>query len=317
MSRHVVTVFGGSGFLGRHLVRRLARTGAVVRVATRDPVGAAALKPMGDVGQIVPVYADISNRAQIDAAVAGADTVVNLVGILVGSGRQTFETAHVEGAAKVAAAATAASARRFVHVSALGADAASPSAYARSKAAGEAAVRTAFPAAVVLRPSVVFGPEDNFFNLFAGIMRLSPVLPIFGPGEDGTRFQPIYVGDVADAIMKAALDRNVQGKTYEIGGPTVYSFRALMQLLLSVTGRRRLLVPVPFALAAIAAWFLQILPNPLLTCDQVALLRQDNVVGKGAATLADLGIDPTPAEAILPSYLARYRLPVTLTGRTA
>ncbi len=317
MSRHVVTIFGGSGFLGRHLVRRLARTGTIVRVATRDPVGAATLKPMGDVGQIVPIYADISNRAQVDAAVAEAEMVVNLVGILFESGGKTFQTTHVEGAANVAAAATAAGARRLVHVSALGADPTSPSAYARSKAAGEAAVRTAFPGAVVLRPSVIFGSEDNFFNLFAGIMRLSPVLPVLGPGEEGTRFQPVYVGDVADAIMKAVLDRNTQGKTYEIGGPTIYSFRAMMELLLTVTGRRRLLIPVPFVLATIAGWFLQILPNPLLTCDQVAQLRQDNVVGKGMMTLADLGIDPTPAEAILPSYLVRYRLPVAPAGRTA
>lgn len=312
MSRHVVTVFGGSGFLGRHLVRRLAQTGAIVRVATRDPVGAALLKPMGDVGQIVPVYADLTNRSQIDAAVAGAGTVINLVGILFERGRATFDAIHTEGAGAVASAAAAAGVGQLVHISALGASADSPSAYARSKVAGEVAVREAFPTAVILRPSVIFGPEDNFFNLFAGIMRLSPFLPVFE-----SRFQPVYVGDVADAAMKALTGPLAQGKTFEIGGPTVYSFRELMELLLSVTARRRLLVPMPFGLASFAAWFLQLLPNPLLTCDQVKQLQRDNIVGEGAATLADLGIAPTPAEAILPSYLARYRLPTAPWGKAA
>lgn len=329
MARHVVTVFGGSGFLGRHLVRRLARTGAIVRVAVRDPEGASFLKPMGDVAQIVPIGADLDDPALVAAAVSGAETVINLVGILDESGRATFQRVHVDGAATIARAAAAAGARRLVHVSALGADAHSASAYARTKAAGEEAVRAAFPAASILRPSVVFGPEDNFFNLFAGIMRISPVLPVFGCpmpprialfsdgaflrvdwfGSGGTRFQPVYVGDVADAIMRLLAAQAPVGRTYELGGSRVYSFKELMELLLAVSRRKRLLVPVPFSLAIIAGWFLQLLPAPLLTVDQVRQLRRDNVVAAGALTLDDLGIEPTAAEAILPTYLSRYRLP--------
>ena len=337
MNPRVVTVFGGSGFLGRHLVKRLAAEGAIVRVAVRDPGGANYLKPLGDVGQIVPWPADVTDRALVGAAVAGADTVVNLVGILFERGRSTFQRVHVEGAANVAAAAKEAGARRLVQVSALGADANSPADYGRTKAAGEVAALDAFPDATVVRPSVVFGSEDKFFNLFAGMARLLPVLPVFGCptipkvslfGEDGlvkvdlygnggTKFQPVYAGDVADAIMRALSADDSKGRTFELGGPRVYSFKEIMELMLATIGRRRLLVPWPFAIANIQAWFLELAPVPLLTRDQLRLLQRDNVVSAGALTLADLGIEAVAAEAILPTYLHVYQHAGERVPRTA
>jgi len=337
MNPRVVTVFGGSGFLGRHLVKRLAAEGAIVRVAVRDPGGANYLKPLGDVGQIVPWPADVTDRALVGAAVAGADTVVNLVGILFERGRSTFQRVHVEGAANVAAAAKEAGARRLVQVSALGADANSPADYGRTKAAGEVAALDAFPDATVVRPSVVFGSEDKFFNLFAGMARLLPVLPVFGCptipkvslfGEDGlvkvdlygnggTKFQPVYAGDVADAIMGALSADDSKGRTFELGGPRVYSFKEIMELMLATIGRRRLLVPWPFAIANIQAWFLELAPVPLLTRDQLRLLQRDNVVSAGALTLADLGIEAAAAEAILPTYLHVYQHAGERVPRTA
>ena len=331
MDQPVVTVFGGSGFLGRHLVKRLADAGRSVRVAVRDVEAANFLKIDGDVGQIVPWPADITNPTQVAAAVEGADQVVNLVGILYERGRRTFQRIHVDGAANVAAAATAAGARALVHVSALGADAESPALYGRTKAAGEAGVRQALPGAAIIRPSVVFGPEDNFFNLFAGLSRLTPVLPVFGCplwpritlfpegglvdidlyGDGGTKFQPVYVGDVAEAIMRIlARPEECAGKTYELGGPVIYSFKEIMELLLREIGRKRFLVPMPFGLAKFDAWFLEFWPKPLLTRDQVSLLMRDNVVSLGADGFEDLGIDPVTAESILPTYLRRFRPPV-------
>ena len=327
MTPRIVTVFGGSGFLGRHLVGRLAAKGYIVRVAVRDPEGANYLKPLGDVGQIVPWPADVADKALVGAAVAGTDAVVNLVGILFERGRRTFQRVHVEGAANVAAAAKEAGARRLVQVSALGADAHSPAVYGRTKAAGEAATLDAFPDVTIVRPSVVFGPEDKFFNLFAGMARLSPVLPVFGCptipkvslfgedglvkvdfyGDGGTKFQPVYVGDVADAIMRALSAGDSKGLTFELGGPRVFSFKEIMELMLAVIGRRCLLVPWPFAIAELQAWFLELAPTPLLTRDQVRLLKRDNVVSPGALTLADLGIEAAAAEAILPTYLHVYR----------
>lgn len=313
MAYRVVTVFGGSGFIGRHLVRRLAKRGWRVRIATRNPNDALFLKTAGAVGQIVPVFANIRDDHSVAAAVAGADYVVNLVGILYESGRQTFAAVHHEAAGRIARAAAEAGAGRVIQISSIGAAPESRSRYARTKAAGERAVVEAFPDATILRPSIVFGPEDGFFNLFASVTRLSPFLPLIGGGR--TRFQPVYVGDVADAIL-ACLDRDdSKGRTYELGGPTVYTFRQLMELLLRTIGRERALVPVPWTIAGLQALVLGMLPKPLLTRDQLAQLKSDNVVAEGALTLADLGIAPTAAEVILPTYLDRFRIGGRFAGR--
>ncbi|MBI4183490.1 MAG: complex I NDUFA9 subunit family protein [Proteobacteria bacterium] len=323
MQRRLVTVFGGSGFIGRHLVRRLARQDWIVRVAVRDPEAAKFLQPMGGVGQIVIVRADLAHEAHVEAAVADAEAVVNLVGILYERGRATFAEVHLRGAERVAKSAAAAGARHLVHVSAIGASRQSRARYASSKAAGEEAVRSAFPQAVVLRPSVVFGPEDDFLNRFAAMARCLPALPVVGAsprltvrdgrpvfeplGGGGPRFQPVYVGDVAEAIARALADPKAAGKTFELGGPRVYSFRDLMEIVLAEIRRRRLLVPVPIPLAKLQAAVLGLLPKPPLTRDQVEMLKRDNVVGEGALGLADLGIAPTPMETVLPTYLARFR----------
>lgn len=301
----VVTVFGGSGFIGRYVVEKLAKRGWMIRVAVRRPDDALFLKTAGQLGQIAPIAANIRDQRSVEAVIAGADAVINLVGILFESGPQRFAKVQAEGPGRIAAAAAAAGVRQMVHISAIGADSASPAAYGRSKAAGEQAVRAAFPAATILRPSIVFGPEDGFFNRFAAMTRLSPALPLIGGGR--TRFQPVYVVDVADAVL-AALERpDAAGQTYELGGPGTYSFRELMQLLLQEIGRRRLLIPIPFALASIQGALLQYLPSPPLTLDQVRLLKRDNVVSPGAKGLADLGIAPTAVEVILPTYLDKYR----------
>ncbi len=300
-----ITVFGGSGFIGRHVVTRLAAQGWVIRVAVRDPVGAAFLKPMGNVGQIVPMRADLTDPAAIEAAVSGVQAVVNLVGILYERGRQRFGPVHGAAPARLAEIAAKAGVERFVHVSAIGADPRSASAYARSKAAGESGVRAAFPAATILRPSIVFGPEDSFFNRFGMMAKLLPALPLIGGGR--TRFQPVYVGDVAAAVVRALDDPACRGATFELGGPQIYTFKELMQLLLATIGRKRLLVSLPFGLAQLQAAFLEWLPVPPLTRDQVRMLKYDNVVSPGAKGLGDLGITATPVEAILPSYLDVYR----------
>lgn len=305
MASRVVTVFGGSGFIGRYVVKRLAQQGWTVRVAVRRPSAAAFLKTLGDVGQITPMRAPLQDEKAIKAAVAGADGVINLVGLLYQKGRQRFDAVHHLGARKIAEAAAEAGVARLVQMSAIGADPVSPADYARTKAAGEEAVRKAFPGAAVVRPSIVFGPEDGFFNLFASLARISPVLPLIGGGK--TRFQPVYVGDVADAVVKCLTDPDCAGKTYELGGPQVYSFKQLLELLLREIGRRRLLVPLPFWVASLEATFLELAPVPLLTRDQVRLLRRDNLVAPDALTLADLGIQPTAVEVILPTYLDRYR----------
>ncbi len=297
-----VTVFGGAGFVGRYIVKRLAAAGAGVRVASRDPERAKFLKPAGSVGQIVPVQANLRHPESVCAAVDGVDAVVNCVGVLTGRGAQSFAAVHVAGAAAVASAAAETGAERLVHVSALGADAAAAAEYARSKAAGEAAVREAFPDAVILRPSIIIGPEDSFFNRFAPLARLVPALPLIGGGL--TRFQPAYVGDVAEAAV-AALDW--QGGVFELGGPKIYSFKQLMELLLAETGRKRLLAPVPFEFMKVKAAFLQFLPGAPITPDQVELLKSDSVVSEGAAGFAKLGIQPTDIETVIPAYLARFR----------
>jgi NADH dehydrogenase len=313
----VVTVFGGSGFIGRYVVRRLARAGARINVIVRDVEGAKFLKPMGDVGQIALMRGSIADRKLVEAALIESDSAVNLVGILYPRGRQRFETIHHEGARTVAEAAAACGVGRLVQVSALGADPLSPSLYARTKAEGEAAVRKAFPDATIIRPSIVFGREDSFFNKFAGIARMAPALPLIGGGR--TRFQPVYVDDVACAIVTALDDAAAPGRTYELGGPRIYSFRQLMELMLAEIGRKRLLVPVPFWAARLKASLLQLLPVPPLTVDQVRLLERDSVVSPGVPGLKDLGVDPVAAELILPTYLRRFRAQprLDLGGRLA
>jgi NADH dehydrogenase len=301
----LITVFGGTGFVGRHLVRRLASQGERVRVAVRHPDEGLFLKTLGEVGQIDLAAANLRDADSVTRAVEGADAVVNCVGILFQSGRQRFAKIHGEGAGLVARAAAAAGAGAMVHVSAIGADAGSPAAYARTKAAGEAAVKAAFPSAAILRPSVVFGPEDQFFNRFAALARISPALPLIGGGK--TRFQPVYVGDVAAAIVAALNDPAAAGKIFELGGPRVYTFRDLMRIVLRETGRRRLLLRLPFALAMIQGLFLELLPTPPLTRDQVRLLRRDNVADPARPGLRELGIDPTPVEGMVETYLARFR----------
>jgi NADH dehydrogenase len=305
MERRVITVFGGSGFIGRHLVQRLAAGGWIVRVGVRDPEAASFLKTMGDAGQIVPMAADVTDPASTAAAIDGAEAVVNLVGILYERGRRTFQRVHVDGAATVARAAHEAGAKRLVQMSAIGADPDSPAAYGRTKAAGEDAAKAAFPGVSVVRPSVVFGPEDDFFNRFASMARILPVLPVFD-----VSFQPVYVGDVADAIVRILDDPATAGRTYELGGPRVIRFRELMEIVLEETGRRCLLLPLPLAVAELQATFMELLPKPPLTRDQVKLLGRDNVVDPGAATLKDLGIEPTAIEVVVPTYLHRYRPPI-------
>lgn len=302
--RKVATVFGGSGFIGRYVVQRLARRDWIVRVAVRDPAGARFLQTQGRVAQIVPLAANIAEDAAVERAVAGANLVVNLVGILHERRRGDFQRIHVEGAGRVARLAAAAGVERLVHVSAIGADPASPSAYGRTKGEGEQAVRAAFPEATILRPSIVFGPEDRFFNRFAALARLLPVMPVIC---GGTRFQPVYVGDVADAVVAAAEREEAKGRTYELGGPRVLTFRELLRFVLDATGRRRPLVDVPLGLARLQARLGEWLPNPPLTTDQLLMLQRDTVVAEGALGLHDLGIAPKAIEAVVPGYLARFR----------
>lgn len=305
MAAGTITIFGGSGFIGRYVVARLADSGWTIRVAVRRPERAKFLKPLGNVGQIVPVACSVRDQASVEAAVAGTDAAINLVGILHEHGRQRFATVQAEGAERIAAAAAAAGVERFVQLSAIGADENSTAAYARSKAAGEKAVARHLPGAAIIRPSIVFGPEDGFFNRFAAMARLSPVLPLIGGGK--TRFQPVYVGDVADAVVAALEAPGSRGRTYELGGPHVLSFRELMELMLRIIRRRRLLLPLPFGLARVMALPAELLPTPPLTRDQVELLKRDNVVAADAEGLAAFGIRPHSLEVILPTYLDRYR----------
>jgi len=298
-------VLGGSGFIGRYIVQRLAARGDVIPVGCRHAQEAKFLMPLGNVGQIATINVTIGDEQVLHAFLAGNDALVNCVGILRESGAQTFERAHHTGPARLARLAREARIERFVHISAIGADSRSTSAYARTKAAGEAAVRDAFPTVTILRPSVVFGPEDQFFNRFAAIAAISPVLPLIGGGH--TRFQPVYVGDVANAVLKCLDDPTTAGRTYELGGPKVYTFRELIQLLLDEIRRKRLLVDLPFGLAAAQARLMSILPSPPLTADQVELLKRDNVVSSSALTLSTLGITQTAVEGILPTYLERLR----------
>lgn len=304
----LVTIFGGTGFLGRHVVQALARRGYRIRVACRRPDLAGHLQPLGNVGQIHAVQANLRYRWSVDRAVEDADVVINLVAILYETGKQTFDAVQDFGARAVAEAARSAKAR-LIHVSAVGADEGSGSEYARTKARGEKAVFETVPGAVIFRPSIMFGPEDGFFNKFADMARFSPVLPLVGGGK--TRFQLAYVGDVAEAIARAVDGRVAGGKVYELGGPEALSFRECMEKMLEITDRKRWLVNVPFGVARLQASVLQLLPRPLLTVDQVTLLQSDNVVSDQAEregrTLTGLGITPHTLDAILPTYLWRYR----------
>jgi len=307
-----IVVIGASGFVGRYVVKHLAAEGAVIAAVSRTASSAGFLRPMGDVGQIALIDANIADRDRLAPLLKGAEGVVYAAGILFQRGAQRFRTLHETGPAGLAALAAAAGVRRFVHISALGADPASPALYSRSKAAGEAAVRAAFPAATILRPSLIFGPEDAFFNRFAGIARISPVLPLIGGGR--TRFAPVYVGDVAAAVA-AALDReDAPGRTYELGGPGVETLRVLFEMILRGINRRRLLLPVPFGLAMVLALFNELLPRPPLTRDQVRMLQRDSIPEAGAPGLVELGVEATALELILPTYLDRYRRRGGLTG---
>jgi uncharacterized protein YbjT (DUF2867 family) len=304
----LVTVFGGSGFLGRHVVGVLAKRGYRIRVAVRRPELAGYLQPMGRVGQIHAVQANLRYPDSITAATRDADIVINLVGILFERGRQRFDTVMTAGAQAVARAAKA-SAAPLVHISAIGADENSSARYARAKAEGERLVLSADNAAIIFRPSIIFGPEDDFFNRFAALARISPALPLVGGGA--TRMQPVLAGDVAEAIARA-VDGNLRpGTIYELGGPDVHTFKQLMQFVLATTQRRRLLIPVPFALMKLQAAVLQFLPKPPITPDQVELLKRDNVVSDEAKrdgrTLEAMGIRPETIEAIVPTYLWRFR----------
>lgn len=302
----LVTVFGGSGFIGRYIVKRLAEQGYRVRVAIRRPDEGLFLKTMGAPGQIELFQANIRVPASVARALQGAAAAVNCVGILQESGPQKFQAVQAFGAEVIAKLAAEAGVQRLVHVSALGADAESASAYARSKAAGEQGVLKRFPNATILRPSVVFGPEDDFFNRFAAMAAVSPVLPLVDGGH--TRFQPVYVGDVAEAAVKALFLPDAAGRIYELGGPKVYSFRELMQLLLATIQRSRLLVPVPGAALRPAAFLMELLPFAApITRDQITLLKHDSVVGEGAMGLERLGITPRPAEGLIETYLSRHR----------
>ncbi|MGI9384496.1 MAG: complex I NDUFA9 subunit family protein [Methyloligellaceae bacterium] len=308
-SSSLVTIYGGSGFVGRHVVQNLAKTGCRMRIAVRRPDLAGHLQPLGGVGQIHAVQANLRYPDSVREAAQGADAVVNLVGILVEQGRQKFDVVHAEGAGEVARAAKDAGAKALVHLSAIGADPQSQARYARTKAAGEQAVQDGFPEAVILRASVIFGPEDDFMNRFGAMSRMLPALPLIGGGE--TRFQPVFVGDVAEAVRAALDGRAKPGSIYELGGPEVETFRDLMKKVLRHVERRRPLISLPFWLAKFEARFLQLLPNPLLTVDQVRMLQSDNVVSADAIaarrTLEGLGIEPTPMDAVIPAYLERFR----------
>ncbi|MFZ0401764.1 MAG: complex I NDUFA9 subunit family protein [Pseudolabrys sp.] len=304
----LVTVYGGSGFLGRHVVRALAKRNYRIRVAVRRPELAGFLQPLGRVGQIHAVQTNLRHARSVETAARDAQVLINLVGILYERGRQRFDAVHTYGAEQVALAANAHGAR-MVHVSAIGADPNSPSAYGRSKANAEQLVIAAQPSTTIMRPSIIFGPEDDFFNRFAALARISPMLPLIGGGL--TRFQPVFVGDVAAAIADAVDGKTRPGTIYELGGPDVRTFKELMQFVLTTIERKRLLVSLPFFVARMQAMFLQYLPKPLLTPDQVELLRSDNLVSEAAKsearTLQGLGIEPEPMVAIVPSFLWRFR----------
>lgn len=305
----IVTVFGGSGFIGRYVAKKLAKQGWRVRCAVRRPNEALFLKPYGDVGQVEPIQANIRDEASTLRAIRGADAVINLVGILYSAGKQTFDAVQLEGAERIARLCAAEGITNVVHLSAIGADPESEIEYSRTKGLAEQAMLKHVPHATILRPSLVFGQEDQFFNRFAKMARMLPVMPLIG-GD--TKFQPVYVGDVAQAAVNALNNGSAQGQTFELGGPDVVTMREVYEMIFEETRRKRLMIPVPWWVAKVQAWFAEI-PNrllglpPLVTRDQVEMLKIDNIVADGAKGLTDLGVTPTTLDSILPSYLYMYR----------
>lgn len=305
LTNKIITVFGGTGFVGRYAVRALADLGARVQVITRRVEAAQVLKTAGTVGQVVITPGNLLDLSSYTKALAGSHAVINLVGILFEAGKQNFSALHAQGAEKLAKASKAAGVERFVHISALGVDKSVTSIYARTKMTGEHAVQAAFPEATILRPGLIFGPEDQFFNRFASMAMVAPFLPLVGGGR--SRFQPVYVVDVARAITQALTRTDTKGKIYELAGPRIYSFRELMAYIGQVTNRKLHLVPVPYGIASLMAALTAWLPTPLLTRDQVNLLRFDTINTPGAKQITDLGVSPTALELIVPEYLARYK----------
>lgn len=303
-TRSVATVFGGSGFIGRYIVKRLAKKGFVVRVAVRDTEGALFLKPMGAVGQVVPLYASLTNEATVHRAIDGAVLVVNAVGILAERRKGDFQRIHAEGPGLIGRLAARTGIERVVHLSAIGADTRAASRYAATKGLGESLLRESFPDATILRPSLVFGPEDRLFNRFAAMARLLPIMPVIC-GE--TRFQPVYVGDVADAAMAALARPDAAGAIYELGGPRVLSMRELLAYVLHETGRKRRMINIPMGLARLQAFFMEFVPGKPLTRDQLLMLQHDNVASGEMPGLKELGIVPTPVELVVPGYLRRFQ----------
>jgi len=303
--QEVVTVVGGTGFLGRYVVRELAKAGYTVRVIARNPDQGLHLKTAGHVGQVVLQKGDITRPETLAGKFAGSCAVINLVGALYERGRQNFAALHAQGAERLAKEAAKVGAERFVHVSAIGVNKSQNAKYARTKANGEKAVMAAFPNATILRPSIIFGAEDNFYNQFAQMASVAPALPLIGGGK--TRFQPVFVADVARAVVATLRNSKTRGEVYELGGPRVYSFREILEYVLSQTQRKRYLANLPFGAAMLVGAVGEWMPTPLLTRDQVQMLKYDNLVDRDAKTLADLGITPTPVEMVVPAYLARYR----------
>jgi NADH dehydrogenase len=301
MASKRVTVFGGSGFLGRQIVKSLAVEGKSIRVAVRHPENAAFLKLMGRDGQIDVVAADVCDEPAVTRAVEQSNSVINSVGHYVEKGGATFEAIHGQGAHNVARQAEIAGVERLIHISGLGVEPESDSPYVRARGIGEDLVKGAFEGVTIFRPSVLFGPDDSLFTALAGLTRQSPALPLFGMGR--AKLQPVFVGNVAEACVRALADPSTRGKVYELGGPRIYTYKALMELVVDQVGKRRALVPVPFFAWNILAGLLSVLANPPLTRDQVTLMKRDNVVSETALALDDLGIDPTPVEEILPTYI--------------
>lgn len=300
----IITIFGATGFVGQYIVRELARAGYRLRIITRDTQHAAPLKTQGEVGQIAIAHGDITDPESYRAELDGAYAVINLVGILAESGRQTFPAIHAQAPEKLAQCASEAGVERMLHMSALGVDKAKTSKYAKTKLMGEKAVKAAFPEATIFRPSVIFGPEDHFYNQFASMSRFSPMLPLIGGGH--TKFQPVYVGDVADAFLTALKRSDTSSHIYELGGPEVMSFRQVLDSIRRYTNRKPCLVRIPSAMASLGATFTQLLPRPPLTRDQVELLKYDNVVSDQSKGFAELGIHPKHPDDIVPDYLARF-----------